>query len=91
MNLSKFIDLDLDRKTQLILNMRVQSMMAQFIAHHNGVEVQAILDVFFDRAYEVFTLSEDEINKHLEVVDNQLDYCVKNEAKAIIRVDMKST
>ena len=86
--MSKFVDLDLDRKTQLVLNFRVQSLMAEYISHESGMQVESILRTFVDKSSEVFSLSESEIDKHLEALDNQLEYCVKNETSTIIKAKL---
>lgn len=86
--MSKFVDLDLDRKTQLVLNFRVQSLMAEFISQRGEVPLEEVLKFFVDKSSDVFSLSESEINKHLEALDNQLEYCVRNETSTIIKAKL---
>lgn len=77
--MSKFVDLDLDRKTQLVLSFRIQSLMTGFISDRGEIAVEEVLKFFIDKASDVFSLSESEIDKHLEALDNQVEYCVRNQ------------
>ena len=86
--MSKFVDLDLDRKTQFLLNVKVQSLMAHYISEQEGMEVEEILTIFLDRAADVLTYSEVTIDEHLKVMDQELENCIKNEAQTIVKVEM---
>lgn len=62
--------------------------MAGFISDRGGIAVEEVLQFFIDKASDVFTLSESEIDKHLEALDNQVDYCVRNETSTIIKAKL---
>ena len=86
--MTKFVDLDLDHKAQLLLNVKVQSLMAHYISEQEGMEVEEILTIFLDRAADVLTYSEATIDEHLKVMDQELENCIKNEAQTIVKVEM---
>lgn len=89
--MAKFSNLDLERKRQLVLNFRVASMMADYIAQKDNASPEEVLNAFRHFATkDVFNMPVSEIERDMQQIDSALEQHIKNESSGAIRIGIES-
>lgn len=86
--MTKFTDLDQEHKAQLLLNLRVQSLLIQYIAQSEDMELGEVVKVFTNKAHDVFELSSAEIDSHVEKVEKGLQECINAESRGTVKINL---
>lgn len=85
--MSKYIDLDAERKRQFLINLRVQSLLIKFIAEDQEIDLKEVVGMFFERAVEdVDEFSQAEMNEQLRLMDRALEEAIAKQESTVCEI-----